>query len=65
MIGRFAPGAKDVEAMPGFSPSASPSWVRRVRAWLKDRELRPGIARGLRKHVTILEREIAALEASG
>ena len=36
--------------------------LRRVRECLKDPNLRPGIARDLRKHIVILEREIAELE---
>jgi len=36
----------------------------RVLERLADPDLRPGIARELRKHVTILEREIAELESA-
>jgi hypothetical protein len=37
--------------------------LARVRERLQDPDLRPGIARELRKHVAILEREIAELAA--
>jgi hypothetical protein len=36
--------------------------LARVRERLQDPDLRPGMARKLRKHVAILEREIAELE---
>ena len=37
--------------------------LARVQERLQDPDLRPGIARELRKHVAVLEAEIAELEA--
>jgi hypothetical protein len=44
------------------APSSPPQPFARVRERLQDPDLRPGIARELRKHIDILEREISELE---